>query len=150
MLQDKTVFFDLDGTLSEYRYNNRVGGGNGFSQPWLELMFGDAYLRARPLSTMIKLTKSLNPDKVYILGAIKTINEINQKYEWLSTHYPHIKKEHIIFISGGANKVFAMEAFAEKHGLPHDEMVLIDDTHATIRQVEEAGFIGYHPTSFVE
>ena len=150
MLEGKIVFFDLDGTLSEYRFNDRVGGGNGFSQPWSELLFGDAYLRARPLKTMINLTKALDPSKVYVLGAIKTNNEINQKYEWLSKNYPHIKRENIIFVCGGDKKVLVMEAFAEKNALARENMVLIDDTHATLRQVETAGFIAYHPTSFVE
>lgn len=29
-IKDKYVFFDLDGTLSEYRFNDHVSGRNGY------------------------------------------------------------------------------------------------------------------------
>ena len=44
-LKDKYVFFDLDGTLSEYRFNDHVSGGNEWGgQTFEELFFGDVPL----------------------------------------------------------------------------------------------------------
>ena len=80
------IFFDVDGTLSEYRYNDILYGGrcNELGCQSLEnLLFGDLFYRARPLKTMQKIIKELDSDKVFVLGAVTTNNEIEQKYTWL-------------------------------------------------------------------
>lgn len=102
---------------------------------------------------MIDLISKLDSNKVYILGAIVTNNEINQKYEWLSKYYPMIKKENIIFVACDSKtplKLVALEEYIKKLGINKDDVVFIDDTHATIRTVEEAGIKAYHITSFVD
>lgn len=150
-LKGKYVFLDLDGTLSEYRFNNHISGNNGFAgQTWEELFFGDVFVNNRPLETMIKLIKNLEYENVFILGAITTSHEMNEKYEWLDKYYPFIKKDNIIFVSKSEYKLIAIEQYAKKLKINKKDIVFIDDKHSTLRQIEEAGFTAYHVTSFIE
>ena len=93
-LKDKYVFFDVDGTLSEYRFNDKLYEGGCYDlgcQSLDNLLFGDLFYHARPLKTMQRLINNLDPNKAFILGTIVTNNEINQKYKWLNENYPNIK-----------------------------------------------------------
>ena len=83
-LKDKYVFFDVDGTLSEYRFNDKLYEGGCYDlgcQSLDNLLFGDLFYHARPLKTMQRLINNLDPNKAFILGTIVTNNEINQKYK---------------------------------------------------------------------
>ena len=151
-LKDKYVFFDVDGTLSEYRYNDHVSGKNGYEagQTWEELFFGNVFINNRPLKTMVNLINQLEPEKVFVLGAITTSHEIDEKYEWFRKYYPTIKRENIIFVAESSLKLIALEQYAKKLNVSKEDIVFIDDKHETIRQTEEAGFKSYHVTSFVD
>jgi len=153
-LKGKYVFLDVDGTLAEYRYNDHVSGaqgGNDFAgQTWEELFFGDVFVSNRPLQTMVKLVEKLDPEKVFVLGAITTNHEADEKYIWLEKYYPTIKRENIIFVAMSEFKVIALEQYSKKLNIPKEDIVFIDDKHETIRKTEEAGFKSYHITSFME
>lgn len=150
-LKDKYVFFDVDGTLAEYRYNDHVSGGNDWGgQTWEELFFGNVFVNNRPLKTMVHLIEKLDANKIFVLGVITTNHEIDEKYEWFAKYYPSIKRENIIFVADSSLKLIALEQYAKKLNISKEDIVFIDDKHATIRQTEEAGFKSYHVTSFVE
>ena len=63
----------------------------------MEFLFGELFYKARPLKTMQKIIENLDSDKIFILGAIVTNNEIEQKYKWLNENYPKIKRENMFF-----------------------------------------------------
>lgn len=150
-LKDKYVFFDVDGTLAEYRYNDRVSGGNDWgAQTWEELFFGNVFVNNRPLKTMVNLINQLDSNKIFVLGVVTTSHEMHEKYQWFAKYYPSIRKENIIFVADSSLKVIALEQYAKKLNIDKKEIVFIDDKHATIRQTEEAGFKSYHVTSFIE
>mgnify|MGYP002561613695 FL=1 len=101
-LKNKYLFIDIDGTLAEYRYDDKLYADKDpkiGSQNLNELLFGDLFYQARPLKIMQKLIEQLDPNKIYILGTILTNNEMFQKYKWIEKYYPTIKKENIIFKS---------------------------------------------------
>lgn len=152
-LKEKYVFFDVDGTLSEYRFNNKLysGGCPELGCQTLEdLLFSNLFANARPLKNMQSIISQLNSDKIFVLGTIVTNNEINQKYKWLEENYPNIKKENIIFISSTMMKPNVIIEYAKKLDINLQDTVFVDDRLDVLRKAEELGITAYHPSSFVE
>ncbi len=152
-LNDKYVFFDVDGTLSEYRFNDKLYAGlkpELGCQTLNELLFGDLFLNARPLKTMQKIISKLDKDKIFILGTIVTNNEINQKYVWLKENYPNIKKENIIFISSTMLKPDVIIQYSKTYKIALEDIVFVDDRLDVLRKAEEMGITAYHPSSFTD
>lgn len=152
-LKEKYVFFDVDGTLSEYRFKEKLYGGKcpEFGCQSLEdLLFSNLFENARPLKTMQNVISNLPPEKVFILGTIVTNNEINQKYKWIEENYPNIKKENIIFISSTMLKPDVIIEYAKKLNVNIKDTVFVDDRLDVLRKAEELGIVAYHPSSFTE
>lgn len=152
-LKNKYVFFDVDGTLSEYRYNDKLYSGGCSElgcQTLNDLLFSELFLEARPLKTMQNIVSKLQSEKVYILGTIVTNNEINQKYKWLSKNYPNIKKENIIFISSTMLKPDVILEYSKKLNISLKDIVFVDDRMDVLRKAETLGITAYHPSSFTE
>lgn len=152
-LKEKYVFFDVDGTLSEYRFKDQLYGGRCPElgcQSLEDLLFSDLFLNARPLKTMQNVISNLNPEKVFVLGTIVTNNEINQKYKWIEENYPSIKKENIIFISSTMLKPDVIIEYAKKLNINVSDAAFVDDRLDVLRKAEELGIVAYHPSSFTE
>lgn len=152
-LKEKYVFFDVDGTLSEYRFNDKLYSGGCPElgcQSLEDLLFSNLFANARPLKNMQNIISQLNSDKVFVLGTIVTNNEINQKYKWLEKNYPNIKKENIIFISSTMMKPNVIIEYAKKLDINLQDTVFVDDRLDVLRKAEELGITAYHPSSFVE
>lgn len=152
-LKDKYVFFDVDGTLSEYRYNDSLYSSRSPElgcQTLKNLLFDDLFAKARPLKTMQNIISQLDSDKVLILGTIVTNNEIEQKYFWLSKHYPNIKRENIYFISSTMLKPDAIIEWCKHFNIEVSKVSFVDDRLDVLRKAEEIGITSYHPSSFTE
>lgn len=152
-LKDKYVFFDVDGTLSEYRFNDRLYGGacpELGCQSLEDLLFSNLFLNARPLKTMQKIVNNLDQNKIFILGTVVTNHEIEQKYKWLEKNYPNIKKENIIFISSTMLKPSVILEYVKRLNIHIKDVVFVDDRLDVLRKAEELGITAYHPSSFME
>lgn len=152
-LKEKYVFFDVDGTLSEYRFKDKLYGGRCPElgcQSLEDLLFSNLFLNARPLKTMQNVISNLDPEKVFVLGTIVTNNEINQKYKWIEENYPSIKKENIIFISSTMLKPDVIIEYAKKLNINVSDTAFVDDRLDVLRKAEELGIVAYHPSSFTE
>lgn len=149
-LKGKLVFLDLDGTLAEFRFSDMIAPEKITGDFLYALAFNKIYDNVRPLATMQEVVKQLNPDKIYILGAITLNSEIDEKYAWLAKYYPSIKKENIIFVNNAEIKIEMLEVYKRKFNLDYKDIVFIDDMHRTIQLAELRGFKSYHPTSFVD
>lgn len=152
-LKDKYVFFDVDGTLSEYRYKDILYGGGCFElgcQSLEDLLFGNLFYTARPLKTMQNVIQNLDSDKVFILGAVTTNNEIEQKYKWLEENYSNIKRENIFFICSTMLKPEVIIEYSKHFNIPLNKMVFVDDRLDVLRKAEESGITAYHPSSFIK
>ncbi len=152
-LKGKYVFFDVDGTLSEYRYKDKLYGGacpELGCQSLDDLLFNDLFYKARPLKTMQKIVEKLDSDKIFILGTVTTNNEINQKYKWLSEHYPNIKRENIFFICSTLLKPDVIIEYCNHYKIDIKQTVFVDDRIDVLRKAESLGITSYHPSSFTE
>ena len=152
-LKDKYVFFDVDGTLSEYRYNDKLysGGCPELGCQTLEdLLFSNLFSKARPLKTMQMIVSNLDSNKVFVLGTIVTNNEIEQKYSWLKKNYSTIKKENICFISNTMLKPEVIIEYCKHLNIKKEDVVFVDDRLDILRKAEELGITSYHPSSFME
>lgn len=152
-LKDKYIFFDIDGTLSEYRYNDRLYGGGCPElgcQSLEDLLFNDLFYKARPLKTMQRVIKKLDSNKILILGAVTTNTEIDQKYKWLSEHYPNVKRENVFFICSTLLKPEVIIEYCKHYNLDISDVVFVDDRIDVLRKAEEMGITAYHPSSFTE
>lgn len=152
-LKDKYVFFDVDGTLSEYRHRDKVYASRRPElgcQTLNDFLFSNLFLEARPLKTMQKIVSQLDSDKIFILGSIVCNNEVNQKYIWLEKNYPNFKKENMFFISSTILKTEVMVEFSKQYKIDLNDIVFIDDRLDILRKAEELGITSYHPSSFTE
>lgn len=152
-LNDKYVFFDVDGTLSEYRYKDRLyaGGCPEFGCQSLEdLLFYDLFYQARPLKTMQKVVERLDSNKIFILGAVVTNHEMEQKYLWLKENYPNIKRENIFFISSTMLKPEVIIQWCQHFEIDIKNVAFVDDRIDVLRKAEEMGIEAYHVSSFME
>ncbi len=150
-LKDKYVFFDVDGTLSEYRYKDVLYGGRNLElgcQSLEDLLFGDLFYKARPLKTMQRVIENLDSNRIFILGAATTNNEIEQKYLWLKENYPNIKKENIFFISSTMLKPEVIVEYCKHYNVNLQDVAFVDDRLDVLRKAEEMGITAYHPSSF--
>lgn len=152
-LKGKYVFLDVDGTLSEYRYKDKLYGGLCLEygcQSLEDLLFNDLYYKARPLKTMQKVIDNLDANKVFILGTVTTNNEIDQKYKWLEKYYSSIKKENMFFISSTMLKPELIIEYCKHYNLDIKDVAFVDDRIDVLRKAETLGIESYHPSSFTE
>ncbi|MBS7020812.1 MAG: hypothetical protein KH135_02940 [Firmicutes bacterium] len=152
-LKGKYVFFDVDGTLSEYRFQDKVYASRNpeYGCQTLEnFLFDDLFLEARPLKTMQNIVSSLDNNQIFVLGAAVTNHEIEQKYQWLEKYYPQFQREHIIFITSTMLKPEVMIEYAKRYQIHLDDIVFVDDRLDVLRKAEEMGITSYHPSSFME
>ena len=99
---------------------------------------------------MQKIISKLDDSKVFIIGTIVTNNEMKQKYEWLKTNYPNIKKDNIIFVSSTMLKPDIILEYAKHYNIKVKDTILVDDRLDVLRKAEELGITAYHPSSFTE
>lgn len=152
-LKEKYIFFDVDGTLSEYRYSDKLYSGacpELGCQTLEDLLFSNLFSKARPLKTMQKIVSNLDSNKVFVLGTIVTNNEIEQKYSWLKKNYSTIKKENICFISNTMLKPEVIIEYCKHLNIKKEDVVFVDDRLDILRKAEELGITSYHPSSFME
>lgn len=86
------VFFDMDGTLAEYRVSDKkeryTPGTNYYANP-------------RPLNSIIKTAHKLGRHKnieIHILSNCPLNEQIEQKKNWLKKYMPFINENHVHII----------------------------------------------------
>ena len=132
----KHVAIDMDGVLCEYYHKKGSMNTTNFD------IEGFFYER-KPLNIVINAIKALFKDRhLFILSASPTEMAIKEKNAWLDEYFP-IEERYFINFPDGCKAQFLID-YAEKHNIPRNEILLIDDNHEILRKVEKAGFKVMH------
>lgn len=163
-LKNKIVFFDLDGTLCEYKFGKHSNLLNAVSdEEFIEYCIKtDAYEEIRPLKTMQDIINRLDNEKVYIVTQCFSSFEFYQKINWLKREYPTIKVENIIFVADKKDKLKVLQGIYDRYrnnkntNYTKSQFVLVDDTLSILSDIEEQGkqqidwYSVIHISSFIE
>ena len=147
LLKFKTVVFDFDGTLTEFKYNTErlLPCRDDELQEYCKTE--NLYANAKQLETMQYIIERLDPDDVYVLTV--TVDSLqNNKEKFISSKYPTIKKEHIIQVSDSSKKNEVLQRIYDECKM---EIVFVEDTAKTLLNAEETlPFVkGIHMSSLI-
>ena len=171
-------FFDFDGVLTPHR-----GSKKHVNIPEREHMLRfinenePGYLY-RPCKSVQDFIQSLDPQQVFVLGAVSNSFESHLKEAFIEAHYPEILPHHIIWVAHLEDKVAVVQAmyntwmrsgkffahlerFRQKapsmntsNGLtsiyaPPDVICMVDDSFQVLEDFESHGFSTLHNSEFL-
>ena len=105
-------YFDMDGVIADF--DGEIDAVDRFENE------KDFFFNLKPIKNNIKIIKQLikNNDKIYIITASPNARCDNDKIHWLRKYLPEIKKNNIIIIRCGEQKVKHMKT---RHGILMDD-----------------------------
>lgn len=148
-LRGKYVFWDIDGTLAPYRFNDHVadpdGTDNGMSLREIE---DGIFLTREPSKHMQEVVNTCGAKKHIIMGHCQVEKERLDKGVWLDRHYPIIEER--ILISVDKSKADTILSYCNEHNIDLEDVVYVDDVIPFIREAERKGIKSYHISSFLD
>ena len=134
----KTVFIDMDGSICVYAtHDDKVNMTE----------FPDGCFRHRqPVEPVINAiidnfcdTREYN---LAILSAVPHNQAIIEKNEWLDINFP-VNERHFIKWKE-VSKAEYLTWYSNEYGIPFSDMILVDDEHKILSEVEHLGVQVYH------
>lgn len=148
-LENKYVFWDIDGTLAAYRFNGHLadpkGTDNGMS---LEEIEQGLFLQRKPSLLMQKVLNECNSKRNIIMGHCHNQKEIDDKQIWLDRHYPMIKER--LLVDEDASKADCILGYCKKSSIDLKDVVYVDDVIRFLREAERKGIESWHISSFLD
>ena len=150
-LENKYVFWDIDGTLAPYRFNDHVsdpeGTDNGMS---LKEISEHIFLTRKPSQHMIKVVYSCGARRNFIMGHCQVQQEIDDKQIWLDKYFPIISHQDRVLIFENISKADSIIEYCAGHQIDLKDVVYVDDVLAFLREAEKKGIKSYHISSFLD
>lgn len=150
-LENKYVFWDIDGTLAPYRFNDHVsdpeGTNNGMS---LKEISEHIFLTRKPSQHMMKVVYSCGARRNFIMGHCQVQQEMDDKQLWLDKHFPIIKRQDRILTFENISKADSIVEYCAGHRIDLKDVVYVDDILAFLREAERKGIKSYHISSFLD
>jgi len=147
--RDKVVFWDVDGTLSPYRYNDHVhdpeGSNNAMSLAEIE---EGIFLYKAPSKHMQHVVESCGARAQVILGHCHAKKEILDKQQWVATYFPQMKD--VLLVADEISKADMIIKYCTEHDVPIEDAVFVDDTHRLLWEAEDKGIRAFHVSSFLD
>lgn len=148
-LENKYVFWDIDGTLASYRFNGHVadpkGTDNGMS---LEEIEQGVFLERKPSQLMQKVLKECNAKKNIIMGHCQNQKEMADKQIWLDKYYPMISDR--LFVREDISKADSIIEYCKKAEINLKDTIYVDDVIKFLREAERKGIESWHISSFLD
>lgn len=150
-LENKYVFWDIDGTLAPYRFNDHVldpeGTNNGMS---LREISEHIFLTREPSQHMMKVVYSCGARRNFIMGHCQVQQEMDDKQLWLDKYFPIIKRQDRILTFENISKADSIIEYCAGHRINLKDVVYVDDVLVFLREAERKGIKSYHISSFLD
>lgn len=150
-LENKYVFWDIDGTLAPYRFNDHVsdpeGTNNGMS---LKEISEHIFLTRKPSQHMMKVVYSCGARRNFIMGHCQVQQEMDDKQLWLDKHFPIIRRQDRILTFENISKADSIVEYCARHRIDLKDAVYVDDVLVFLREAERKGIKSYHISSFLD
>lgn len=150
-LENKYVFWDIDGTLAPYRFNDHVsdpeGTNNGMS---LKEISEHIFLTRKPSQHMMKVVYSCGARRNFIMGHCQVQQEMDDKQLWLDKHFSIIRQQDRILTFENISKADSIIEYCAGHRIDLKNVVYVDDVLAFLREAERKGIKSYHISSFLD
>lgn len=148
-LQNKYVFWDIDGTLAPYRFNNHVADPNGTNNGMsIQEIEKGIFLARKPSRHIQKVLSTCDAKENIVMGHCQVEKEIQDKQLWLDEHYPMIKERLLVYEY--KSKADTILQYCKSHNINLDDVVYVDDVISFLREAERKGIKSYHISSFLD
>ena len=148
-VKGKYIFWDIDGTLAEYRFNGHVadkdGTNNGMSLQEIE---EHIFLTRKPSEHMQKVVKQCKAKENIIMGHCQVEQERIDKNIWLDKYYPMMKNRLLTFEN--KPKYQSILEYCKKNQIDLKDVVYVDDVIPFLRDAERNDIKSYHISSFLD
>ena len=133
VLRDYYVVFDIDGTLTRFRYtkSKQLLPCDNSDLEEFSSQGNNMYENAEPLISMQYIISRLNPDKVATLSTTTTMNKV-YKSIWIKENYPTIKERNMLWTEDDFQKLEYLEKLAKEH-----KVLYVDDSYKTLLYIEK-------------
>lgn len=148
-LKDKYVFFDIDGTLAAYRFNDHVSDPLGTSNGMSILEIEDGiFFKRKPSLLMQKVLLENEAKENIALSYCLNEKERSDKNLWLDKYYPMIKKRFLIDLD--KNKARTILDYCDDNNILLKDVIFVDDVLDYLKEAERLGIKSYHISSFLD
>lgn len=147
--KNKYIFWDIDGTLAPYRFNNHIadpeGTVNGMS---LTEINNGCFIDRLPSHHMQNVINTCCAKRNLIMGHCLNQKEMDDKVVWLDKYYPDIKERNLTFEN--IPKYQTILNYCNNHNIDLKEVLFVDDVLPFLREAERHGITSYHISSFLD
>ena len=148
--KDKYIFWDIDGTLAPYRFNNHVGDPEGTNSGMsLQEIEDGIFLERKPSKHMQKVIEECGAKENIIMSHCINEKEKNDKEKWLDIYYPSITKR-VFPIYENESKADTILEYCKNNNISLDEVIFVDDVITILREAEKKGINAWHISSFLD
>lgn len=146
LLQFKTIVFDFDGTLDEFKYTENKLLPCKDDDLYEYSKNNNIYENAKVLKTMQYVINEIDINNIYVLTV--TVDTLKQKkLDFILKNF-NIKKENIIQVANSNEK---MKVLMDLYIKTNKKIIFLEDTAKTLLNAEEQfDFVkGYHISSLI-
>ena len=134
-LEDKYVFWDIDGTLAPYRFNNHVADPNGTNNGMsLKEIEDGVFLTRKPSKHMQNVLGTCNAKENIVMGHCQVKKEMEDKQPWLDKYYPMIKERLLVYED--KSKADTILQYCKTHNIDLNDVVYVDDVISFLREAQ--------------
>ena len=137
---NKHVFVDMDGVIAAQTTLPIINGE-------IDFVNAEIHKWQLPVEPVIEKLFKIKARK-YILSAAVNSIAMEEKEGWLNEHAPLLWSG-VYFVNQGKHKAEMLENICRKLKLDKRDVLLIDDTHATLYDVKARGMNAMHPSEFL-